>query len=118
MTRVLEEPTAAALAYGLHRRPDVHHILVYDFGGGTLDVSILHVSDGYVEVIGSEGDEELGGSDFDVLISRYLTEKYAESIVDEAHPKCDTLVPMCTKVDMVTVAEKMKVAMTDVARGE
>ena len=52
VSRVLEEPTAAALAYGLHKKPDVDHILVYDFGGGTLDVSILHVSKGYVGVMG------------------------------------------------------------------
>ena len=46
----------------------VNFILVYDFGGGTLDVSVLHVSEGYVEVMGSEGDEFLGGSDFDRVI--------------------------------------------------
>lgn len=58
---MLEEPTAAALAFGLHRKPNVNHILVYDFGGGTLDVSILFVNDGSVDVIGSDGDDNLGG---------------------------------------------------------
>lgn len=59
--RMLEEPTAAALAFGLHRKPDVNHILVYDLGGGTLDVSVLFVNDGSVDVIGSDGDDNLGG---------------------------------------------------------
>lgn len=59
--RTLEEPTAAALAFDLHRKPNVNHILVYDMGGGTLDVSILFVNDGSVEVIGSDGDDNLGG---------------------------------------------------------
>jgi Ethanolamine utilization protein EutJ (predicted chaperonin) len=60
--RVLEEPTAAAIAYGLHQKPDVHHILVYDFGGGTLDVSLLYVHNGFVTVTGVDGDEHLGGA--------------------------------------------------------
>lgn len=59
--RTLEEPTAAALAFGLHRKPNVNHILVYDLGGGTLDVSLLFVNDGSVEVLGSDGDDNLGG---------------------------------------------------------
>lgn len=59
--RMLEEPTAAALAFGLHRKPNVNHILVYDLGGGTLDVSLLFVNDGSVEVLGSDGDDTLGG---------------------------------------------------------
>jgi len=72
VTRVLEEPTAAALAYGLQHKSDVNFILVYDFGGGTLDVSVLQVSKGYVEVMASEGDDTLGGADFDSAIAHYL----------------------------------------------
>jgi len=62
--RVLEEPTAAAIAYGLHQKPNVHHILVYDFGGGTLDVSLLYVHEGFVTVEGIDGDDHLGGKFF------------------------------------------------------
>ena len=63
--RVLHEPAAAAIAYGLHRAPGVHHVLVFDMGGGTLDVSVLYASEGAFTVIGSAGDAHLGGEDFD-----------------------------------------------------
>jgi molecular chaperone DnaK (HSP70) len=73
VARILEEPVAAALAYGLQKKANVDYIIVYDFGGGTLDVSILQVSkDGYVEVMGSDGDENLGGADFDAAVAHYL----------------------------------------------
>mmetsp|Transcript_26105 Transcript_26105/g.77253 ORF Transcript_26105/g.77253 Transcript_26105/m.77253 type:complete len:581 (-) Transcript_26105:1626-3368(-) len=76
VARVLEEPTAAALAYGLDKKDGVNHIMVYDFGGGTLDVSILHVSDGgYVDVMGSDGDDRLGGADFDSAVAHFLLGK-------------------------------------------
>eukprot|EP00903_Cladosiphon_okamuranus_P019908 g18297.t1 len=79
--RTLEEPTAAALAFGLHRKPNVNHILVYDLGGGTLDVSLLFVNDGSVEVLGSDGDDNLGGSDFDQCVTHVLERKLQGSIV-------------------------------------
>lgn len=76
VARILEEPTAAALAYGLDKKDGVNYIMVYDFGGGTLDVSILHVSDGgYVDVMGSDGDNRLGGADFDAAVAHALLEK-------------------------------------------
>ncbi|TFJ83252.1 hypothetical protein NSK_005414 [Nannochloropsis salina CCMP1776] len=76
--RVLEEPTAAAIAYGLHQKPDVHHILVYDFGGGTLDVSLLYVHEGFVTVEGVDGDDHLGGADFDYCLANHLLATYGD----------------------------------------
>ncbi|KAL7477279.1 hypothetical protein ACHAW6_003091 [Cyclotella cf. meneghiniana] len=76
VARVLEEPTAAALAYGLHKRDDVHYVMVYDFGGGTLDISLLYVGEGgFIDVLGSDGDEQLGGADFDSAVAHWLMER-------------------------------------------
>jgi len=80
VTRVIEEPTAAALAYGLHKKEGVEFILVYDFGGGTLDVSLLHVTEGFADVMGSDGDELLGGSDFDVAIAHFLAAEFSVDV--------------------------------------
>jgi molecular chaperone DnaK (HSP70) len=81
--RVLEEPTAAAVAYNLHKKSDVHHILVYDFGGGTLDVSLLFVSNGSVQVYATDGDETLGGSDLDVCLYGIIKEKVEIELGEE-----------------------------------
>ncbi|MEK7634660.1 MAG: molecular chaperone DnaK [Patescibacteria group bacterium] len=73
--RIINEPTAAALAYGLNRQKN-EKIIVYDFGGGTFDISILEVGDDVVEVKGTGGDTHLGGDDFDKKIIEYLVEEY------------------------------------------
>ncbi len=73
--RVINEPTAAALAYGLTKKKD-HQIVVYDFGGGTFDVSILDVGDDTIEVKGTGGDSYLGGEDFDNRIVDWLIESF------------------------------------------
>jgi molecular chaperone DnaK (HSP70) len=78
VVRVIEEPTAAAVAYQLHKKNNVFHILVYDFGGGTLDVSILYVRKGSVEVYATDGDEMLGGSDFDMCLAKGIRDKLEE----------------------------------------
>lgn len=72
VSRLLHEPTAAAIAYGLHKDPSVHTVLVYDFGGGTLDVSILFSAHGSFTVIGSAGDNALGGEDVDDCVAARL----------------------------------------------
>jgi len=73
--RIINEPTAAALAYGLNKKKN-EQIVVYDFGGGTFDISVLEVSEDTVEVKGTGGDTHLGGDDFDRKIIEYLVEGY------------------------------------------
>lgn len=82
--RIINEPTAAALAYGLDKKKD-EIIAVYDFGGGTFDVSILEVSEGMVEVLATNGDTALGGDDLDqILIDHLIAEFKKESGIDVA----------------------------------
>ncbi len=76
--RIINEPTAAALAYGLDKGHD-HTILVFDFGGGTFDVSILELGDGVFEVKSTNGDNHLGGDDIDELIIDFLAEDFKKS---------------------------------------
>ncbi|MFM9279807.1 molecular chaperone DnaK [Paenibacillus jiagnxiensis] len=73
--RIVNEPTAAALAYGLEKSED-QTILVYDLGGGTFDVSILELGDGFFEVKATSGDNKLGGDDFDQVIIDYLVSEF------------------------------------------
>jgi len=74
--RIINEPTAAALAYGLDKQEDSQTILVYDLGGGTFDVSILELGDGVFEVLSTSGNNKLGGDDFDNKIMDYLVEEF------------------------------------------
>jgi len=73
--RIINEPTAAALAYGLDKKGN-EVIAVYDFGGGTFDVSVLEVGDGVVEVVSTNGDTHLGGDDFDNTIMQWLIDEF------------------------------------------
>ncbi|BDC02669.1 TPA: molecular chaperone DnaK [Clostridium perfringens] len=74
--RIINEPTAASLAYGLDKMDSAHKILVYDLGGGTFDVSILDLGDGVFEVVSTNGDARLGGDDFDQRIIDYIAEDF------------------------------------------
>jgi molecular chaperone DnaK len=74
--RIINEPTAAALAYGLDKTDQDQTILVYDLGGGTFDVSILELGDGVFEVKATAGDNRLGGDDFDQVIIDYLVDQF------------------------------------------
>ncbi|UXU85064.1 molecular chaperone DnaK [Mammaliicoccus sciuri] len=74
--RIINEPTAAALAYGLDKTETDQKVLVFDLGGGTFDVSILELGDGVFEVLATAGDNKLGGDDFDDVIIKYLVEEF------------------------------------------
>lgn len=74
--RILNEPTAAALSYGIRHLEEESHILVYDLGGGTFDVTLLEMFDGVLEVKASCGDNKLGGKDFDQKIIEFLTGRF------------------------------------------
>jgi molecular chaperone DnaK len=76
--RIINEPTAASLAYGLDKESGTHKILVYDLGGGTFDVSILELGDGVFEVLATNGDTHLGGDDFDNKIMNYLADNFSQ----------------------------------------
>ena len=74
--RIVNEPTAAALAYGLEKADSEQTILVFDLGGGTFDVSLLEIGDGVVEVLATAGDNELGGDDWDNRVVEWLVDKF------------------------------------------
>lgn len=76
--RIINEPTAAALAYGIDKETD-QKIMVYDLGGGTFDVSVLEIGDGVIEVLATAGNNRLGGDDFDACVTQYLVEEFKKS---------------------------------------
>lgn len=74
--RIINEPTAASLAYGLDKQDKDEKVLVYDLGGGTFDVSVLELGDGVFQVLSTNGDTHLGGDDFDKRVMDYLVEQF------------------------------------------
>ena len=87
VVRIISEPTAAAIAYGLDKMDDKSRIAVYDFGGGTFDVSILELSDGVFQVLSTSGDTKLGGDDVDMVIADYIYQKAEGKNIEEASSK-------------------------------
>ena len=76
VVRMINEPTSAALAFGLDKSGTEQKIMVFDFGGGTLDVTIMDLSDGVFEVLSTKGDTKLGGSDMDESITKFVTDEF------------------------------------------
>lgn len=74
--RIINEPTAAALAYGMDKDTEQHKIMVFDLGGGTFDVSILEIGDGVFEVLATRGNNRLGGDDFDEFLMKYMISEF------------------------------------------
>ena len=77
--RIINEPTAAALAFGMDKEDQDQKIMIYDLGGGTFDVSILDIGDGVFEVLATNGNTRLGGDDFDERIMNYLVDEFKKS---------------------------------------
>jgi molecular chaperone DnaK len=110
--RIINEPTAAALAYGLDKKRDSKTIAVYDLGGGTFDISILEIGDGVFEVKSTNGDTFLGGEDFDMRLVEYLVAEFKkESGIDL---KADKMALQRLK----EAAEKAKIELSSSAQTE
>ena len=109
--RIINEPTAASLAYGLDKKSN-ETVLVFDLGGGTFDVSILEVGDGVFEVLATSGDTHLGGDDFDKKIVDYLAEEFRKAEGIELRKDKQAL------QRLTEAAEKAKIELSSVTQAE
>ena len=110
--RIINEPTAAALAYGLDKKKDAKTIAVYDLGGGTFDISILEIGDGVFEVKSTNGDTFLGGEDFDMKLVSYLADEFKkEQGIDLRNDKL-------ALQRLKEAAEKAKIELSSAAQTE
>jgi len=107
--RVLEEPTAAAIAYNLHKVTATKHVLVYDIGGGTLDTSLLYMNGRSVSVLGVAGDDHLGGSDFDLRTREVLEAKLPSA---ERLARAPASAVACDRAGLLVAAERVKIALS------
>ncbi|MAG60476.1 molecular chaperone DnaK [archaeon] len=112
--RIINEPTAAALAYGVDKKEDEHTILVFDFGGGTFDVSILELGDGLFEVKSTNGDNRLGGDDVDDLLIDHLAANFkaANGIDLKADPTALQRLKEAAEKAKIQLSTKMKVEVS------
>ena len=104
VVRILNEPTAAALAYGLDKLGERSRVAVYDFGGGTFDLSVLEMQDGVFQVLATHGDTRLGGDDMDMALARRAAERSGVGF--------DTLDAMA-RVRLAAEAERVKCVLSD-----
>ena len=113
--RIINEPTAAALAYGLDRAGESLRVAVYDLGGGTFDVSIIELNQGVIEVRASHGDTQLGGDDFDALLAELLLERFLKKHKD-ADPAADP--KAMARLNRVAEASKIALSVQPYARAK
>ena len=106
--RVINEPTSAALDYGLNNLIECEHVLVYDFGGGTLDVTVLELFEGVVDVKSSCGNNRLGGKDFDEILMKFIAGEHNKSIMSD--PRAE--------MKLKQAATNCKVTLSDVLSAE
>jgi len=109
--RIVNEPTAAALAYGLDKKAE-ETVAVFDFGGGTFDISILEVGENVVEVIATNGDTHLGGDDFDDVLIKYLVDEFKKDT------GIDVSADKMVKQRLKEAAEKAKIELSSVKETE
>ena len=112
VSRIINEPTAAALAYGLDKSGQDKKIAVYDLGGGTFDISILEIGDGVFEVLSTNGDTHLGGDDFDQVIIDWLAEEF------EKEEKIDLRKDPMALQRLKEAAEKAKIELSSSSKTE
>jgi molecular chaperone DnaK len=112
VSRIINEPTAAALAYGLDKKSTDQKIVVFDFGGGTHDVSILELGDGVFEVLSTDGDTHLGGDDIDSKIINWLAEEF------EKDEKMDLRKDPMALQRLKEAAEKAKIELSSSTKTE
>ncbi len=111
--RIINEPTAAALAYGLDKKNSDSHIAVFDLGGGTFDISILELGDGVFEVKSTNGDTHLGGDDFDRKIINFLAEEFMKD-----NPNVDLRKDPMALQRLKEAAEKAKIELSSSTQTE
>jgi len=105
--RIINEPTSAAIAYGIDKSRDDQTLLVYDLGGGTFDVTLLRVTAGSIQVIATDGDHQLGGKNWDDCIMQYAVAQFKEEYA------CDPLTDIETLNDLLVQCENAKRTLSD-----
>jgi len=110
--RIINEPTAAALAYGFQHQEESRTILIYDFGGGTFDISIIKMVEGAFKVLATAGNNKLGGDDFDSVISDYLFDEFKKAEDMDLREIEDNKMKLSIKQRITEAAEKAKVDLS------